>query len=349
VNGVALLSRRDRLAETAWVPQPVPDPPDGAVLVEVEAVALTANTFTYGRLGDALRYWDFFPTGRPGWGCLPGWGTGVVRESRHPGLPVGSRLLGMLPLATHGLLVPARVSATAVRDGSAHRDGLPVAYQHYERLPGDPGPSPDEQLRALLHPLFVLAYLLADQLVADDPGTVLLTSASSRTAEAIAQQLADRPVRVLGLTSAGRVDAVAAGGLFDAVLDYADLGALPGGPATLVDLAGDAALRSRIRDAVREDLRTVLVGATHGGPDPLRAGPGEQVFSAVDRLRVLARGISAAGLAERQERAWQEYKATCGARTGPRFERGRGAVEAAYREVLAGRCAPGHGHLLVPG
>jgi Protein of unknown function (DUF2855) len=340
----ALLTRRDRLAETAWASPDVPPAPPGSVVVEVEAVALTANTFTYGLLGDALGYWDFYPTDRPGWGCLPAWGTGVVRDSGHADLPVGSRLFGLLPLADHCLLTPARVSGTAVRDGSAHRRGLPLAYQHYERLPAGDGPGPDEQLRALLHPLFTLAFLLAGQLRAQ-ARPVVLTSASSRTGQALAQQLT---VPVVGLTSPARVAAVAATGLFAAVLGYDAVDGLaahlPAGAVTLVDLAGDAQLRARVRTAV--DARTILVGATHGADGALRPGPGEEVFSAVDRLRTLSAEVGAAELGSRQERAWREYLARCGRSVVPRVDRRPAAVERAYREVLAGRCPPGHGHLV---
>ena len=35
-------------------------------------------------VGDALGYWDFFPTGEPGWGCVPamGWADVVASATR---------------------------------------------------------------------------------------------------------------------------------------------------------------------------------------------------------------------------------------------------------------------------
>jgi hypothetical protein len=101
--------------------------PAGSVLVKVEAVALTANTFTYGLLGEQLGYWDFFPTARSGWGVLPAWGTGLVQDSAAPELPTGSRLSGLLPIASHCLLIPVQVTSSSLRDGSAHRRRLPPA------------------------------------------------------------------------------------------------------------------------------------------------------------------------------------------------------------------------------
>ncbi|HEV7207970.1 MAG TPA: DUF2855 family protein [Mycobacteriales bacterium] len=74
-----LLTHRADLAALQWLdalpdgglPPPWGALPTGSVLVKVEAVALTANTFTYGPLGEQLGYWDFFPTARaaPGTGC----------------------------------------------------------------------------------------------------------------------------------------------------------------------------------------------------------------------------------------------------------------------------------------
>jgi hypothetical protein len=317
-----LLTRRDALAEIRWDDPAVPEPAEGAVLVEIEAVACTANTFTYGLLGERLRYWDFHPTGEPGWGCLPAWGTGVVLAGDVAGVPVGTRLFGLWPMATHAVLTPTRIGPTAIRDGSAHRAGLPAAYQHYERVP-EPDP-----VRALLHPVFVLAFLLAGELRATRVGSVVLTSASSRTAQAIAQQLPH--AEVIGLTAPSRVAACTATGLFDRVLSYSQASGLGG---VLVDIAGDADLRRRIGAA-----DTILVGATHRADGALEAGPGERVYSAVDAMR----GLRPAELAA----AWASYLARCGDSVTPIVAEGRAAVERAYREVLDGRCAADHGHLL---
>ncbi len=72
---------------------------------------------------------------------------------------VGDRLAGLLPLASHAVLQPARVSATSLRDGAEHRRALLAAYQHHQRLLAVPGPDDlrDEQLASLLRPLVVLA------------------------------------------------------------------------------------------------------------------------------------------------------------------------------------------------
>ena len=63
----------------------------GQVRLRVERFALTANTVTYATTGDLLGYWDFFPTGDPGWGCVPAMGWADVVESRHPDVSTGGR------------------------------------------------------------------------------------------------------------------------------------------------------------------------------------------------------------------------------------------------------------------
>jgi hypothetical protein len=62
------LVRKDRLAQTRWR---VTEPPallPGQVRLGMESFALTANNITYATFGDAMNYWQFFPTGEEGWG-----------------------------------------------------------------------------------------------------------------------------------------------------------------------------------------------------------------------------------------------------------------------------------------
>lgn len=358
-----LLTRRDNLAEICWAESlhdgaPLPGSlPDGSALVEVEAVALTANTLTYGLLGEQLRYWDFFPTGRPDWGCLPAWGTGLVRDSAAPELAAGSRVFGLLPIATHCLFTPVAVTRSALREGSAHRRGLPPAYQHYDRLASEvAGTDGDEALTALLRPLFVLGFLVAGQLRelarTADVATVVLTSASSKTAQAVAQQLDGSGLRIVGLTSSAHVASCTASGLFTSVLAYPAADAtgehIAAGGLVLVDVAGDAALRDRLRSAVSDRaVRTVLVGAAHRAPGPpLVAAAEEEVFSAVDQLRRLTHELGADELRRRQDHAWRSYLQSTRPRVRLLPVHGPSGIERAYREVLEGRCPPEHGHLL---
>ena len=85
----------------------------------VESFALTANNITYAKFGDAMNYWQFFPTGEDGWGCIPVWGFARVVESQCDGIAVGEKLYGYFPMGTHLVVEPARIKPESFFDGSA--------------------------------------------------------------------------------------------------------------------------------------------------------------------------------------------------------------------------------------
>ena len=123
----------------------------GQVRVAVDLFSLSANNITYAAFGDAGSYWRFFPSGEAGWGIVPVWGFARVTESQHDELPVGERLYGFLPMASHAVLTPARVSAQRLMDASPHRADLAPAYNAYFRCATDPLYTPDsEAVQALL-------------------------------------------------------------------------------------------------------------------------------------------------------------------------------------------------------
>ena len=71
---------RSDLSETRRLTAPVPELAPGEALLKVEKVGLTANNVTYAVLGEAFRYWEFFPT-EAGRGVVPHWGFAQVVES----------------------------------------------------------------------------------------------------------------------------------------------------------------------------------------------------------------------------------------------------------------------------
>ena len=66
--------RKDRLAQTRLRTRPLAPLAAGQVRLAVESFALTTNNITYAKFSDAMNYWQFFPTGEDGWGCIPVWG-----------------------------------------------------------------------------------------------------------------------------------------------------------------------------------------------------------------------------------------------------------------------------------
>lgn len=54
-----------------------------------------------------MNYWQFFPA-PDGWGIVPVWGFADVALTRHP-------------MATHAVLLPAKITRRGFVDGAAHR------------------------------------------------------------------------------------------------------------------------------------------------------------------------------------------------------------------------------------
>ncbi|RYF69537.1 MAG: DUF2855 family protein, partial [Comamonadaceae bacterium] len=135
----------------------------GQVRVRIETFALTANNITYAAFGDAMSYWQFFPSGDAAWGVVPVWGFGTVSQSLHPGVAVGERLYGYFPMADQVVLQPDRLKPDSFSDAAAHRTALHPVYNRYMRCDADPLYTADtEDVQALLRPLFTTSWLIDD-------------------------------------------------------------------------------------------------------------------------------------------------------------------------------------------
>ena len=98
---------------------PDPDAPSvrplqpGQARLAIDSFSLTANNVTYAAFGEAMQYWQFFPSGQEGLGCLPVWGFATVCESGVEGVQAGRRVWGYWPAGTHLVVQPARVGSMA--------------------------------------------------------------------------------------------------------------------------------------------------------------------------------------------------------------------------------------------
>ena len=259
---------RDELSLTALFDGAVPEIGDGEALLRVDRVGLTANNVTYAVLGDSFRYWDFFPA-EPGWGMVPLWGFADIVASAVDDVPVGGRVYGYLPPASHLVVRPGRADARGFRDVSPHRAQLPSPYNVYALTTGDAAYQVDrEDLLILYRPLFFTSFMLADQL--EDNGwfgaeVLVLSSASSKTAYGTAFLLRGKTPQLVGLTSAGNVAFTESLGCYDRVLPYEALPQLgPAAATAYLDFAGSAGLRAQVRGHLGERLvHEAVVGVTH--------------------------------------------------------------------------------------
>lgn len=271
-TGLDVIVHRSNLAKARIAAAPVPtDLPDGSCLLRIASFALTANNITYGVAADQLGYWNFFPTESNSEGRIPVWGFAEVVASAHPDVAVGTRVYGYLPMSTHVLVHPGKVTPTGFVDNAPHRAKMSPIYNHYALTAADPQWAPEsEAMISLFRPLFTTSFLLDDFHRENGffgAATVILSSASSKTAMGLAHMLSqDKPagLTIAGLTSADNLEFVRSLGCYDMVLTYDALETLPNGPADYVDMAGNADVRQRIHTRFGEDLKSSrAVGLTH--------------------------------------------------------------------------------------
>jgi NADPH:quinone reductase-like Zn-dependent oxidoreductase len=290
---VDFLIAKDDLHRCRFLDAPAPEPEAGQALLRVSAFGLSTNNITYAMFGEAMSYWGFFAA-EEGWGRMPVWGFAEVSASTLEELAVGTRVFGYLPPSSELLVTPSRVDGHGFVDASPHRLALPAAYNGYTRVEADPvydDAHEDEQM--LLRPLFFTSYLIDDFLDESScfgAGTVVLSSASSKTSSALAFLLSRREgIEVVGLTSPRSAEFTRGLGVYDAIVTYDDLASLPQERAVYVDMAGDAQLRNAVHGHFREQLaHSAVVGATHResmGEVPARLpGPRPTFFFAPDRV-----------------------------------------------------------------
>lgn len=307
---------RGRLAEVRIVDRPHPPLEEGQARLRIESFALTANNVTYAAMGDVMRYWDFFPTGDTAWGRVPVWGFGEVVESHTDAVVMGERVYGYFPMGAELVVTPGRADASGFTDLAAHRQPMAAVYNRYQRVADQPHELADA-LRMVLNPLFVTGFLIADA-IDDDPAgrpeRVVVSSASSKTALAVAWSLQALGVPCVGLTSASRREAVEALGVWTEVLGYDEARAVEKSPvrAAYVDIAGNAEVTRQVHTALGDHLtRSITVGITHwdqlGVQTSEPPGVAREMFFAPARIAKRQQDWGRGGLDARMANRWTEF------------------------------------------
>jgi hypothetical protein len=350
------LVKRDDLRECRIAESETPGVGPGQALLRVDTFGLTANNITYAVMGEAMSYWDFFPA-EDGWGRVPMWGFAEVERSEAEGVAVGTRLYGYLPPSSHLLVTPARVSEEGFVDGSPHRAGLPSAYHRYSATGADPFyRTGTEEMQMLLRPLFFTSFLIDDQLDDDEltgRGPIMISSASSKTAIGAAFMLAQREVvELIGLTSPRSLEFVEGLGIYGRTIAYDAIDSLDKGPATYVDVAGDAAVRQAVHSHFSDDLiHSMAVGVTHweefgsGGQGEL-PGPAPKLFFAPDRVVKRSADWGDDELMQRAADAWHPFCEWTAGWLGTIPDQGFDGIERAYLDVIEGSVDPKTAHVI---
>jgi hypothetical protein len=352
--------RKDALERAELVHVEPMDLAAGAVRLAVESFSVTANNVTYAVVGDGFKYWDFFPAPAP-YGIVPMWGHARVAQSNHPEISVGERVYGYLPMGTSLDVVPGKVSASGFTDMAEHRQPMSPVYNQYARLAADPEHDGEHEAeRMIFGPLFRTGFLIADFMKRQDwfgAGQVLLTSASSKTAMALASVAkANSPqVRRVGLTSMGNVDFVRRTGLYDEVVAYDALEEMDTRPGVVVDFAGNATLLGRVHEHFADALKySCLVGATHiearstfGGGEEMK-GPKPELFFAPDHMIAFAREHGRDEASRLVAEAWKRFLGEVAGTVEIDRRKGLAAARVVWLEMVAGKVDPARGIVIEP-
>jgi len=349
----SLAVRRDDLAKTELRDDAVPEIGPGEARLRVDRIGVTANNVTYALMGDAMHYWDFFPTSE-GWGLVPLWGFGEVVASQTDGVTAGTRVYGYFPSASHVVVRPGAVDETRFKDASEHRAKLPSPYNSYTVTTHDPAYDAErEDLLILFRPLFFTSYMLADELEDNDyygASVLAMSSASSKTAYGAAFLLQGQGPEMVGLTSPGNVAFTESLGCYDRVVAYDRLEELDDTkPTAYLDVAGSSDLRDRLRARLGDDLvRDVVVGVTHqeqGGGGGL-AATGTTFFFAPNQMRKRTGDWGRPVLDQRFAEAWHRFVPSVEGWVDVVPHVGPEALREVWLEVLSGTSSPRVGHVI---
>jgi NADPH:quinone reductase-like Zn-dependent oxidoreductase len=315
MNTWSLIIDRSDLSSTTLVDAAAMRPTTGQALLRVQRVGLTTNNLTYCALGDALRYWGYFPTNIPGMAHIPLWGYVEVVATETDALKQDDRVFGYLPSASHLLVTPAPLGGDRFRDAAPHRAELMPIYNDYTIVTGGPRSPEDENVTALYRPLFMTSFAFEAFAAANewfDARRLLISSASSKTGYGIASLAHSRgDIEIVGITAQANVAFSEQLGCYDTVITYDDVEALPKVTTLYADVAGDTDLRRRLHRHLADNLtHDAVLGISHiSSPTTLQTeelvGPKPIVFGAFDYLLTPAMQQE---IARRYRSAWEDFK-----------------------------------------
>ena len=350
--------KKDHLATTRVHTHESSPLKDGEVLAQVDRFGLTANNITYGVVGEKIGYWQFFPA-EDGWGIIPVWGFADIIESKHDEIAVGERLYGYWPMGTHLVMKPGKVAAMRLQDGMPHRASLPPVYNAYARCSHEPHYDPSmDDARMLLFPLYATSYCLYDYLLDNDffgAEQVIIPSASSKTAIGLAYALADDPGdhEVIGVTSPGNIDKVEALGLYQQVVGYHAIDTIDETvPSVIVDMSGNGEVLSELHQMLGDNMRfTSNVGLTHYDENKMGKHfirERSEMFFAPAHMQKRTKEWGPGEFEKRAYAFWHDAAVKSRSWLSYQHISGMNVLEAAYREVLAGKAQPDVGLIVTP-
>jgi hypothetical protein len=329
------------------------------VLLKIDSFGFSANNITYALLGEKMGYWGFFPA-QSNWGIIPVWGFATVALSNVEGIEVGEKLFGYLPMASHWVVKPGKVSAHGFFDVHAQRKSISPVYDNYLRCAQDVGYDVNkEAIQMNIRPLFMTSFVL-DDFVAEHIDTqvqdIILTSASSKTAYGTAHLLhkhkAERGLsyRVIGLTSASNKAFTEQLGCYDQVICYADIQQLDvNNGVWILDFAGNKKLLLELQQTYADNLhKMIFIGATDVQAQNNKA-VGQlvaDVFFAPAQVKKRTQEWGQQKFAQQYAQAWQGFLRIIDSNVDVADYVGANGIEAVYQQALAGKLNNQHINVL---
>ncbi len=360
INALDFVVKVDDLQQAKRVEKIYPgELPSNQVLLEIDKFSFTSNNITYGVVGEQMSYWKFFPT-QPGYGIIPAWGLARVVVSNHPDVQVGQRFYGYYPMSSHLLVTINNVSSKGFVDNTEHRQALPPVYNFYTNTEQDQAFTPEaEELIPIFRPLFITSFLIDDYLAEQNfynASQILITGASSKTAQALACLLSHRKkedtlsLNLLGLTSKKNVEFVRQLGWYDQTTSYDSITQLHADEKSVViDFAGNHNTQFQLQTLLDKNLvYNCLVGLVDWqnsvGETPLPK-KGEFFFApAQAEKRQKEWGVS--GFQRKIAVAWQQFMDAVQSQVLIKEYIGFQELERLYSDTLNGRIDPKHGNIV---
>ncbi|MEM9001207.1 MAG: DUF2855 family protein [Bacteroidota bacterium] len=360
INGLDFTVKIDNLKQAQFVAKTYADKLQAnQVLMEIDIFSFTSNNITYGVVGEHMDYWRFFPS-QSGYGIIPAWGLANVVISNHPDVHIGQRFYGYYPMGSHLLVTIDHIGNTGFVDVTEHRQALPPIYNFYTNIAHDPAFTAEtENLISIFRPLFVTSFLIDDHLAAKhfyQATQLLITSASSKTAQALACLLAHRKkenamnVPILGVTSKKNVAFVRRLGWYDKTISYDSIAQLNANEKIVViDFTGNHNIQFQLQTLFNNNLvYNCLVGLVDWqnleGEDPLPK-KGEFFFAPAHAEKRQKEW----GMTKFQHRigvAWQQFINAIQPKISMKEHIGTKGLKQLYSDMLNGKIDPKYGNMV---
>ena len=347
-----LISKQD-LHDTRWdksEPEPLAQ---GHVRLQLDRFALTANNVTYATFGGPpMFYWNFFPAADPAYGRVPVWGFATISQSNAAQIEPGRRVYGYFPISRTLDIDPINLSPHGFMDGAAHRQALSAIYNTYVYSDTDPAYQADyEAEQMLFRPRYLTGWMICDCVTQAAPPaqSVVISSASSKTALAAAHSLKMRGIQTIGLTSPGNRDYVAHSRLYTQTFTYDAIDQLPQADrVAYVDFVGRPALTAEIHKHYGETMvQSLMIGATDWEADrtPLGTLPGTQpeLFFVPSYMVERAKQMAPGELNRAMMRDLVSFYPVSTDFVTPEAVQGEDAIAKAWVDTLDGNISPKRG------